>query len=99
MPNGEDKNWIRLCGAVDGFRARYGSWPTKIKIPFEIIDDIRGVFGDEMFEKVVTRVKFEAIDYIAFIAEDDHGRQYNYVQEGFSKISPDIQAMNWFEIE
>jgi len=28
MPNGDDKNWVRLCAALDGFFGRYGRWPT-----------------------------------------------------------------------
>ena len=98
MINDEGRNWIRMCAAVDGFRARYGARPTMIKIPSEIIDDLRIDLGDEMFEKVATRVKFIA-DETGFIAEDNQGRQFDYAQEGFSKGSPDIPAATWFEIE
>ena len=29
VPNGDDKNWVRLCGAIDGFRVKYVKWPSK----------------------------------------------------------------------
>ena len=79
MPNGEDKNWIRLCAAVDGFRARYVKWPTMIKVSSEIIDDIRLVLGEKMFQKVETHLKFIPDD-VGFIAADDEGRQYDYAK-------------------
>ena len=33
MPNGIDKNWYRMCAAINGFRSRYSEWPTKIRLP------------------------------------------------------------------
>ena len=32
MPNGADKNFVRLCAALNGFRLRYGKWPTRVVI-------------------------------------------------------------------
>ena len=96
LPNGESKNWVRLCAAIDGFRARYGEWPTLIKIPQIIIDDLRSYLGDEMFEKVGSRLMVIEDD-TGFIAADDQGRQYDYAHEGFSEDSPDVPARIWLE--
>src|SRR5262249_16177409 len=39
MPNGHDKNWVRLCAAIDGFRVRYGHWPMRVRIfPISLAD-------------------------------------------------------------
>ena len=94
MPNGIDKNWYRMCAAINGFRARYGSWPTKIHLPEGAIQQL---FSDETFarlEKVLTFV----YDGSPFIAEDDLGRSYNYGQEGFFD-PPDIRAHEWLKVE
>ena len=96
MPNGESKNWVRLCAATDGFRVRYGAWPTMIKIPQIIIDDLQCYLRDVMFEKVGSRLRVIEDD-TGFIAADDQGRQYDYAQEGFSEVSPDVPARIWLE--
>jgi len=44
MPNGIDRNWIRLCGAIDGFKMRFGFWPTKVFLPQIILDDLEKMF-------------------------------------------------------
>ena len=96
MPNGEGKNWVRLCAAIDGFRARYGAWPTMIKIPQIIIDDLRSYLGNEMFKKIGSRLTIIE-DETGFIAVDNQGRQYDYAQEGFPEVPPDVPARIWFE--
>ena len=67
-----------------------------IKIPQMIIDDLRSYLGDEMFEKVESRLTVIEDD-TGFIAADDQGRQYDYAQEGFSEVPPDVPARIWFE--
>ena len=32
MPNGDDRNWDRLCGTIDLFREKYGRWPDVVRI-------------------------------------------------------------------
>jgi len=41
MPNGGDKNFIRLCGAIEGFRVRFGTWPTAVRLFPPMIADLR----------------------------------------------------------
>jgi len=43
MPNGDSKNWIRFCASIDGFRARYGSWPTKVRVPNFFIEELQEI--------------------------------------------------------
>jgi hypothetical protein len=31
MPNGIDKNWMRMCAAINGFRARYQRWLVRVR--------------------------------------------------------------------
>ena len=99
-PNIDSKgrNWIRWHAALEGFRAGYGTGPTMIKIPLDIIDDLRFDHSDDMFEKAATRVKIMGND-AGFIAEDDQGRGYKYAYEVSSLVVSDISARFWFEIK
>jgi hypothetical protein len=43
VPNGYDRDWVRFCMAVRGFRAKHGRWPTRMRLdgrdqPFENFD-------------------------------------------------------------
>ena len=94
MPNGIDKNWYRMCASIDGFRARYGSWPTKIHLTKGTIEYL---FTEETFARLEERLTF-IYDGSLFIAEDDVGRSYNYGKEG-SFDPPDVRAREWLEVE
>jgi hypothetical protein len=95
MPNGIDKNWIRMCAALDGFRARYGSWPTKIRLPEGAIE---ALFTAGTLARLEQKVRF-IYDGSPFLAEDETGRSYSYGQEGFSNQPPDIPATEWLGVE
>jgi hypothetical protein len=95
MPNGIDKNWYRMCAAINGFRARYGSWPTKIHLPENAIQYLFMEDTLASLQKKLTLV----YDGSTYIAEDDLGKRYNLGQEGFPGVPPDIQAREWLNIE
>jgi hypothetical protein len=98
MPNGGDKNWVRLCAAVDGFRARHRSWPSRIRVFPEAIADLRdNVFDRLSLQRLEAKVSLVP-DETPFIAEDDEGRSYNLGKEGFSKVKPDIRTSDWIGI-
>ena len=40
MPNGDDKNWVRNCSAIDGFRARYNHWPSSVRLPPDYFENV-----------------------------------------------------------
>ena len=95
MPNGIDKNWYRMCAAINAFRVRYGSWPTKIRLPEGAIEHL---FTEETFARLDGKLVF-VYDGSPFIAEDDSGRTYNYGQEGFPDETPDIPTHEWLKVE
>jgi len=88
MPSGFDKNFVRLCGAVEGFRSRYGVWPRKVRLFPGALEDLENsVFSDEMFGKL--KAKLELVpDDAPIVAEDDEGRQYSYGKAGFPESKP-----------
>ena len=98
MPNGYYKNWDRICGAIDGFRARFGTWPTKLILDQIIYEDLRGLFSEESLEVFEKKISLEAVDELTVKAEDDEGRCYDYVKCGFSREKPEIPAREWLGI-
>lgn len=97
MPNGHDKNWVRLCAAVDGFRVRYGRWPTRVRMPAISMNDFRYLFDDRDILAITSKVRF-VLDDAPMVAEDDEGARYSYGQEGFPDRQPEITARAWFGV-
>jgi len=99
MTNGHDKNWIRLCGAIDGFRVRYGRWPQRVRLfPVAIRDLREHIFSPEDFAKITTRIELVPDEDAPLIAEDDTGASYNYGKEGFPKENPTPRAAEWLNV-
>ena len=97
MPNGESKNWIRFCGAIDGFRAHYKSWPNRVRAPKFFIEELRTVLSPGSFVKLESKLIL-IDDDSPYIAEDGAGRSFNYEFQGSSKIKPDIRAFEWLGV-
>lgn len=95
MPNGIDKNWKRMCAAINGFRVRYGAWPTKMRLPEGAI---RELFTKETLTRLEEKLTF-VYDGSPYIAEDEKGRSFNYAEERFHDLPPDIQARDWLNVE
>lgn len=58
MPNGHDKEWTRLCLAVEGFRAQYGRWPTHVRLLPGSLQTIRDeILTPESFATVIEKVE------------------------------------------
>jgi len=74
MPNGIDKNWYRMCSAINGFRLRFHKWPTRIHLPE---DTIAPLFTEESFAKLEEKIIF-IYDGSPFVAKDNLGISYNY---------------------
>jgi hypothetical protein len=81
MPNGDDKNWCRLCVTIDGFRSRHGRWPSHVRLPQICIGDLRRLFSPEDFAKINRKVLLIADERLVFVAEDDTGLRFAYGEE------------------
>jgi hypothetical protein len=97
MPNGHDKNWVRLCAAVDGFRMRYGHWPTRIRVPAWALNDLRHLFSERDVLAITAKVPI-VLDDASFVAEDEEGGIYNYGKEGFPEEPSSFSAREWFGV-
>jgi hypothetical protein len=62
MPNGASKNWICLCGAIDGSRSRYNKWPTKVRLYPDINANIHEILGPNahyfLYQKTSSKVPY-----------------------------------------
>ena len=98
MPNGHDKNWIRLCAAIDGFYGQYGRWPTRVRIfPVSLANIRDRLFTPEDFSKIIAKVSLIA-DEAPIVAEDDLGGSYSYGKQGFPKERPTQRAADWLGV-
>lgn len=99
MPNGTDKNYVRLCGAIDGFRVRYGTWPTIARLWPGCIADLRHCLSPEGFLRLRAKLHLVESEGATIAVEDKQGRSYDYGSEGFPKVDPDICAEEWIGAE
>ena len=99
MPNGFDKNWIRLCFAIDGFRRTYGKWPTCVRIHPACLNNLREhVFTPDDFEKLQSKIELVADPNVGMEAEGDGDKRYDYGKDGFSE-RPDLTASEWLGVK
>lgn len=94
MSNKIDRAWYWMCAAIDGYRARYGVWPQRVRTPENAISPL---FKESTLAKINEIVSIVE-DGSPFIAEDDLGRRYNYAEEGFTAQEPDINARQWLDV-
>ena len=98
MANGFDKNFMRLCGAVNGFRVTHGIWPTRVRLFPGALEDLqRNVFSPESFAKLTAKLDLVA-DEAPMIAEDDAGQRYSYGDQGFPDENPEPDAHQWLGV-
>ena len=97
MPNGEDRNWVRLCIAVNGFRARYQKWPETALLSKGTAEDIKGLFKPLTYEAVLTKFEIvEVEDAYHIELVDQVGNSFKYGEE--SDFQPDVDASSWFGV-
>ncbi len=95
MPNRHDRNWVRFWAAVDGFRNRFGEWPSSVRLASGYVDDLRGLLGAESFRMLEEKLVLRIDERAHFVAEDEVGRKYDYSREGFSQDRPQPSAEEW----
>jgi len=98
MPNGDDKNWIRALAAIEGFKVRYGTWPSRLRLFPAALQNIReDLFSPAMFAKLTEKIQLIA-DEAPMVAEDNLGNQYSYGKDGFPSTRPNPRAGEWLEV-
>src|SRR5436190_13263051 len=59
MPNGLDKNFARLRMTCGAHYARFGEWPTYLKLSPMILADLVEILGHEQFVHLGDRLRFK----------------------------------------
>ena len=99
MPNGSDRNWVRLCGALDGFRALYGEWPTRIRILPAVLETFDRLFTPPDLLTIKAKVDLVPDPQVGMVAEDAAGRTYHYAVDPWPPTRSDISAQDWLGVE
>lgn len=101
VPNGHDKNWIRLCFAIDGFRVRHGSWPSRVRIFPPSLANIRDdLLTAEDFSRITAKIMLVP-DGDSMVAEDDTGKSYHLGRDGYPLYPferPVPNAAQWLDV-
>lgn len=95
--NGYDNNWVRVCSAIDGFRARFGRWPKRVRlmpIAFtNLVCDILTPIGYAVVSSVVELVPEDGAE---MIADDGTGAEHSYGRDGHAAGECDPPSRAWF---
>ena len=100
MPNGNDRNWVRLRGALEGFFVTHGHWPSRVRLNPEVLNNLRNdLFTPAAWERVSAHLEFITDESAGIVAEDLEGREYSYGRQGFPSREPAIRAEQWLGAE
>ena len=78
MPNGDEKNWTRLCAAVSGFHQRHGKWPEIARLTEGAVDEIKEYcLTDSQFKHLSSRLSIMIENSQVFRVEDQKGLLYD----------------------
>jgi hypothetical protein len=95
MPNGNDRNWIRVRAALEGFFVKHGHWPTRVRLHPDTLEDLKShLFTPASWTRVTEQLEFLADESAPIVAEDAAGRSYSY-GEGFPDRRPSRSAEEW----
>ncbi|MEQ9569150.1 MAG: hypothetical protein RLN75_03080 [Longimicrobiales bacterium] len=75
MPNGIDKNLVRLCYAVDIFRQYFGRWPERVVVPPITLADIRSLLSSDQWDAIAARINLIEGEG-TFRVQDDDGNWF-----------------------
>ena len=89
---------VRVFQGIDGFRARYKSWPTKLclgKAVYKGLSEHLTDFGLRLLQEKI-QIEIDANDVSRISACDADGRSLEY---GWYGESPDIDTYQWLGVE
>ena len=86
MPNGIDKNLVRLATAVESFHERFGDWPDHALLNEISLRDVRLLLGPDFLSVVERKLRLvPAAD--GFRVADAQGRWFDYARGSYSDHS------------
>jgi hypothetical protein len=99
MPNGDDKNLMRVYEVVNGFRRKHGRWPTTIRLPEISCDDLLNhVLTDDGRAAIRAKLDF-VVDEDEFCALDAGGAKYEYLSGRSEPPQGEASAAEWLGVD
>jgi hypothetical protein len=92
MPNGG--SWDRFWFTVIGFNVEFGRWPTLIRLPSSVLEEVTAHLGPPAFERLKEKLAF--VSGFDLVAEDDTGATYAYA--GPPEGAPTERPEDWFGV-
>jgi hypothetical protein len=98
MPNGHDKNWMRLRSLVQAFHTRYGHWPTTVRVIPGTVEEMRRVLDPATaVEAIAEKVRIiESGD--GFTAEDNSENRLSYGEALDDQRPSSVSAESWLGV-
>jgi hypothetical protein len=95
MPNGHDRNLVRLRLALEGFRVLHGHWPQRVRLEQGYIDDFRGLLTEQGYQQLISKVELVPAAIAGMRAEDDQGASYTYGTDNLPRIPGHVNGNEW----
>jgi len=102
VPNGVDKNLVRLAVASAAYRRRFGEWPSEAQLDPIVLQDLAYILGTETFEALAARLTLKTSastlvsvggrhGYVRYedLAEDDAG---DYDDEAHQWLGANVRS-------
>jgi len=96
VPNGDDRSWIRLCATLGGFRARYGTWPTRVRLSPVALRDLELSFSVVAMARIRTKLDLLPDEAVGMIADDSEGRAFRCAGP---LLTSGMTAEEWLGVE
>jgi hypothetical protein len=99
MPNGADRNWVRLKHSLEGFFATYGYWPSRVRLPLLCLENLRIVlFTPASWERLIEQIEFIPDESAGMISEEDAGNCVQHGKQGAPQSRPSVRAETWLGV-
>ena len=84
----------RICCCLTGFKARYGHWPSKLKVDPKVPSYLEELLTREALQALKDRITIEAANELMdFIAMDDSGNEWSYAKHEIPRTTND--SIHW----
>jgi hypothetical protein len=92
------RDWFIFLRFLEGFKVRFGCWPTHLHLPRDMFDYLRNyLFTREEYSKIKKKIKLIPDDKL-IIAKDKEGRIHDFMEDGYPS-SIDMNSTGWLGID
>jgi hypothetical protein len=93
-------NLVRVLQALDGFKGRFGYWPSEVHLCRAAITSLQDYhLTAEGFARLSAFVNLVPVEDIVMIARGPDGSVFNYGEEGFDGPKPPLSAARLLGLE